>query len=128
MAAFDYEGIADTTLSLLEDFGNPFILKHQVGTPKYNPKTKKTDASYEDFSGTGVMTRYEGDAIGRSNNVINAGDMKFICQLDDKSIIPTEFTDKISFMGVVYNIVNKDPINPSGDYAVAYIIQARRIN
>ena len=128
MANFDYSSMADTALSLLEDFGNPFTLKKAEGTPVYNPKTKKTEVSYKEYSGTGVMLTYDAETIGRSNNIINAGDMKFLCQLDDTSIIPVESTDKILFEGITYNIINKAPINPSGSSVVVFEIQTRRVN
>lgn len=113
---------------LFTQFGNSFVLKKPDGEAKYNPKTKKTEQSFIEYSGKCVMKAYSAETIGLLSNIINAGDVEFVCTMDNIEIIPTENKDKLVYANNTYNIINVTTINPSGDSVVIYKIQCRRVS
>lgn len=128
MATFDYAEMQQTALELLTEFGNPFILKKPFGEPVYNPKTKKAEQKYTEYSGICVMKTYTAEAIGELSNIIQAGDVEFKCQLDNEKIVPKEKSDKIIFGNITYNIIEVATINPSGANIIIYTLHCQRAN
>lgn len=126
MATFDYLSMQNTATELLKQFGNPFTLKKKSSTPVYNPKTKKTEIQYFSYTGICVMKTYSAEAIGSLGNIINAGEVTFVCSMDDKSIIPDEQTDKVVFNGVSYNIIDIATSNPSGDTVLVHFLHCKK--
>ena len=120
----DYEALRDTADSLITGFskGQPAILLKAEETK--DPKTGKKTVTFRDVpGGVAVRTNYSEEAIAASNGVIGAGDVKFICRFSE---IPTEMKDRIRYAGADYNIVQCRPIDPTGTFAVTYVIQGRK--
>ena len=126
MAEFNYEEMREVANDLFDLFGNTFILKKPDGTPTYNPKTKKTEQLYKEYSGRCVMKTYSAETIGAMSNIIQAGDVAFSCTLDDNSIRPTEAQDKVNYQGTTYNIISVATSNPSGDLIVVHTLHCRK--
>lgn len=126
MASFDYDAIQATARELLEMFGNPFTLRKLKGSV-YNAETKKKENEYEDFTGICVMKNYTAEMVGALANIINMGDVSFVCQFDDKNVKATEGKDKIIFNEIEYNILNVSTSNPSGDKPLVHTLYARRV-
>lgn len=126
MATFDYQEMRDTATDMFEEFGNPFILKKPDGEPRYNPKTKKTEQLYKDYTGICVMKTYEAEVIGTLNNVINAGDVTFKCVMDDINIIPEASKDKLIYEGVTYNLITPASADPSGSFVIVHTLLCRK--
>lgn len=124
--AFDYGSMRSMATNLLSEFGNSFVLKKPNGKPVYNAVTKKTSQNYLDYSGYCVMKTYSAEAIGSLSNIINAGDVSFVCTMDDISVVPEVSTDKIVYGGKTYNIIDIATSNPSGAKIVVHTIHARR--
>ena len=123
-----YEEMGQVADSLLgtKEFGRPFTLRKQSEKPVYNPKTKKTETTYTDYPGTCVMKTYTDEEYGALNNILEAGDVSFICVMKDISIIPQKDKDKLVFNGVTYNIVRPAITNPSGDRILVHKLQCRK--
>lgn len=122
-----YDDMRNVAIGLLTEFGNPFTLKKKSGEPTYNPKTKKTEQTYKDYPGVCVMKTYSAEASGMLGNVINAGEVSFVCTMDDISIIPVESTDKVVYCGVTYNIIDVATSNPSGKTVVVHTLHCKKV-
>ncbi len=121
---FDYAGLRNTADSLINGFSKNQKASLLKGMKKKDPKTGKVSITFREVpNGVAVMTSYSEETIAASNGIIGAGDVRFICRFDEK---PVEVEDRIRFAGEDYNIVHCKPINPTGDYAVTYIIQGRK--
>ena len=127
MATFDYDGIKSTARELLEMFGNPFTLKKNIGS-EYNAETKKQEKKFEEHTGVCVMKNYSAEMVGSLSNIINMGDVSFVCQFDEKDVKATEGKDQIIYGEVVYNILHIMTSNPSGDNPIIYTFHARRVS
>lgn len=126
MATFNYEEMSNTALELLEYFGNEFTLIKPSKKSVYNPVTKKNENIKEEHKGIGVMKTYTAEMIGSLANIINAGDVAFVCKLDDESIIPSEGKDQIKFGNYIYNVLEVATSNPSGDKILVHTLQCRK--
>ena len=124
--AFNYDAMRSMAIGLLTEFGNPFVLKKPDGKPVYNAVTKKTAQKYKEYSGICVMKTYSAEAIGGLSNIINAGDVSFVCTMNDISVVPEESTDKIVYGGKTYNIIDIATSNPSGAKIIVHTVHARR--
>lgn len=111
MARIDYSEFYETGKDLIEEFGSDAVLRKLVG--------KKT-VSYD---GIAVRLRYSEEIIGSNDNIINAGDVKFICQFPTA---PSAMKDLIVFGGKSYNVISVDEICPDGSTVLLYIVQTRR--
>lgn len=120
----DYEALRSISDSLITDFSNgqtAILLKSEETK---DPKTGKKSVSFREVTGgLAVMTNYSEETIAASDGVIGAGDVKFVCRFSEE---PTEVKDKIRYADSDYNIIHCKPINPTGAYVVAYIIQGRK--
>lgn len=121
----DYVALRQVADSLIDNFSNhqeAILLK---GEKTKDPMTGKIIMNYREVSADtrAVMTNYSEEAIAKSEGVIKAGDVKFVARFTEE---PTEVDDRVKYAGVSYNIVHYKPINPTGDYVVAYVIQGRK--
>lgn len=124
--AFDYSSMRSMATNLLTEFGNSFVLKKPDGKPVYNSVTKKNEQGFLSYPGKGVMKTYTVEMAGSLSNIINAGDVSFVCTLDDISIIPTEGKDKIEYGGHTYNVLDVATSNPSGAKVIVHTLHCRR--
>ena len=127
MAKFNYTKMRTMASNLLSQFGNSFILKKPEGSAVYNPKTKKTDQIYKEYTGKCVMKTYTAETIGMMSNIINAGDVAFVCTMDDIKVIPEENKDKIVYGGISYNIIDIATSNPNGSTIIIHTLHCRRV-
>jgi len=125
--SFDYKSMQTMAANLLSsaEFGNPFILKKKGGTV-YDKSTKKNVTTYTDYSGVGVSRAYSVEQIGALANIIKAGDLQFICQMDDESIIPVENNDRVIYGDVTYNLLDVKTLNPNGSKIMIHYLHLRR--
>lgn len=128
MATFNYSKMRNMATGLLTQFGNKFVLKKPEGVASYNPKTKKTEQKYKEYPGTCVKKTYSAEAIGTNDNIIHAGDVSFVCTMDDIKIIPVENTDKVIYGGISYNIIDVSTSDPSGSAVVVHTLHCRRVS
>lgn len=126
MAKFDYKSMQNTAVKLLNQFGTDFVLRKPGETPVYNPKTKKTEVIYNDFPGICVMKTYSAEAAGQLGNIINAGEVTFVCSMNDKKIIPIAPKDKVFFKKEEYNIIDVATSNPNGDVILVHFIHCKK--
>ena len=66
------------------------------------------------------------EAIGMLSNIVQSGDVSFVCTLDDISIVPKPDLDKLVFNDVTYNIVNVRTSDPSGQKIIVHFLQCRK--
>ena len=116
----DYTSFYNIAKQLLIEFGKAATL--QQITSVRNPVNGKTIKKTKSLSGLCVMSKYDAEAIAKSNSVIQAGDVKLICQFP---VRPVEVSDKVIF-GTKYNIINVETINPDTSLDITYIIQGRK--
>lgn len=117
----DYEAMYDTAEELITEFGSTATLNHPVTTK--DDTTKKVTTTTVSYSGLAVKTLYDSEAIGKSDGVIKAGDVKFVCQF---AIEPSEQKDRIVFGGITYTIINVETVQPDGATTLIYIVQGRK--
>lgn len=125
MASF-YGKMQGVSKKLIDKFGNPFVLKKPDGKSYYDPELDEMVSPWKEFSGYGLMSSITAEVIGLQDNIINAGDVSFVCYLDDKTIVPTEADDKFVFAGTEYNILNVDTVAPNGVDVILHILFARK--
>lgn len=121
--AMDYSAMHDTAESLLDDFGTSMTLSHDTGETEYDPETMTDTKVYEEYTGIGVKLDYSSEAIGSNDNIIQAGDVKIICQFD---IEPVEDKDRITAGGISFNIIQCGKVEPDAQTAVIYTLQCRK--
>lgn len=126
MATFNYPGMRSMATRLLTQFGNPFVLKKPDGAPKYNSKTKETSQLYKDYPGMCVKKTYSAEAAGLLNNMINVGEVTFVCTMNDISIVPVESKDKVVYEGITYNIIDVATSDPSGKSIIVHFIHCKK--
>lgn len=111
---------------LIDKFGAPFVLKKPDGKSSYDSELDEMVSSWIDYTGYGLMSSITAEVIGMNDNIINAGDVSFVCYLDDNTVIPTEADDKFVFAGTEYNILNVDTVAPNGTDVILHILFARK--
>lgn len=121
----DYTALRSVADSLIDTFSNGQTAILLKGEKTKDSSTGRISKSFREVEGASraVMTSYSEEAISASDGVLSAGDVKFICRFTEK---PTEVEDRIRYAGEEYNIIHCRPINPTGDYAVTYVIQGRK--
>ena len=124
--AFDYNAMQNMATNLLTEFGNSFVLKKPTGKPVYDAETKKNIQQYSYYNGVCVMKTYTAEMIGNLENIINAGDVSFVCTLKDISVIPTEGKDQVVFGGYTYNVLHVATSNPNGNKIIVHTLHCRR--
>ncbi len=126
MATFDYSQMVDVANNLLTQFGNTFTLVKTTGLT-YDATTKKEVKTTESYSGIAVKKAYSAEMIGNLSNIINMGDVSFICQFDDSTVVPTEGEDQIIFNSITYNVLHVTIVEPSGSPTIIYKLHTRRV-
>lgn len=127
MAENIYDRLRKTADTLLSDqkFGGPFILKRTTGKT-FDPATKKNMTTFDTYEGNCVKTTYKDDGLGKLADIIEAGDLTFLCTMNDITIKPEKNSDKIIFAGETYNIIEVEEIDPSGSKVVMHKCYARK--
>lgn len=125
--AMDYNEFVSTGKELLTDFGTTATLMH-LSSAEYNDDKVATVKKYKPIKGLAVRLNYNrsrdnNDVLGQTLDIIEAGDVKVICQFPTEPIVNK---DKLLFANITYNIVSKRDINPAG-ISVLYILQCRKI-
>jgi len=121
-----YDRMRSVAVSLIDTYGDSFVLEKPEGLPVFNPDTNRNEQRFSEHSGKCVMKPYVAEMIGSLNNIIKAGDVEFKCVMDDMSVTPTEGKDKIIFGGDTYNILTVSTIKPDGKTVIIHSLQARR--
>lgn len=121
----DYETLRNVADSLIDNFSNKQTAVLLKGETIKDPETGKQKNVFREVAedARAVRTSYSEEAIAQSNGVLKAGDVKFVARFSEE---PTEVKDRVRYGGVEYNVVHFYPIDPTGDYAVAYVIQGRK--
>ena len=121
----DYEALRNVADNLIDEFSNNQSAILLKGEKTKDPATGKITKTFREVSedARAVRTFYSEEAIAKSNGVINSGDVKFVARFSEE---PTEVEDRVRYAGVDYNVIHYKPIDPTGEYAVAYIIQGRK--
>lgn len=127
--AFDYKKMQTLAYNLLSssNFGDKFVLQ-KPAEAVYDPVSKKRLTKFEEHNGVCVKKKYEDIGVGKMADVIEAGDVVFVCQMDDKNIIPVKNKDKIVFASVIYNIIEVITIDPCGKEILVHHCYARKAN
>lgn len=119
----DYLSLKDTAINLITEFGKECVLKKQ-GESFYNPETMENETLYTEVAGVAVRLGYETEAVGASNGLIQAGDLRFICSFEE---CPVETEDFILFQGIEYTVINVADVSPDGETVLIYKVQARKV-
>lgn len=110
--------------AMLTKFGTASDIKlKKFISQQFNEETMETENVYEEYSGAGVYLNYSEEAIGRNDNVIQAGDVKIICIFD---AMPSETEDQIIFNNEAYNVVHVKKLSPDGKIDILYTVQCRK--
>lgn len=109
----NYNKLRTVSLNLLKQFGNA----------KKCTLLKKENGKIVEYKGVGVKLDYNSEAVGSNDNMIKAGDAKFLCLFD---VQPSEMTDIIKFEQDTFNIINAGVLSPNGITSVLYTLQIRR--
>lgn len=119
----NYNTLRSVADNLINNFSNNQTAILMKAAKTTNPITGKVTKNFTELVGLAVMTNYNEEAISKSDSVIEAGDVKFVCRFSEK---PIEQEDRIKYAGVEYNIINCNPVDPTGALVVTYIIQGRK--
>lgn len=109
----DYRNLKQTAINLLKNFGNPkkSILYH------------RTDDGIVEYKGVAVKLKYDSEAIGLSNNVIQAGDAKVLCYFD---VMPVETVDVIQIENDRFSVIHSGDTSPDNITKLLYTLQVRK--
>lgn len=126
--AFDYDAMKEMAYSMLspEQFGSAFTLVKPDGEPHLDPDTLMMVGGETEHTGVGVMRQYTAEMIGALSNIIEAGDVQLICQMDESGVVPTEGVDKVRFGGEEYSVINVRTLNPNGGNVLLHTLQLRK--
>jgi len=127
MDKFDYQQMIDVADELIDAFGNPCTLV-QISRYIYDEKKKKNVPVVNEFEGKAVKKAYSAEMVGNLSNIINMGDVQFVCRFDDTTVVPCEGKDAIIFDNIKYNILHVISVCPSGGEAIVYKLHTRRVN
>lgn len=112
----EYKKIAHEKLS---EYGNPIKLIHVDGDAIYNPDTNEYESNTVETFGVGLQSSYNQKYIDGTN--IKMGDKKFVVEIDEKPLSG----DTLEYQDNKYQVVSSQEVNPDGELAIIYIIQAR---
>lgn len=122
MPALDYTTIAANALQAIQDAGTAITVTRET-VDAFDPSTGDvTPGATLVASGYGVQTRYSRRDI--DGTVIQIGDMRLLVASSGLAFAP-EQNDTITVDSVAWDVVNVEPITPSGE-DVLYICQVRR--
>lgn len=112
----------NTAKELITEFGTKIILKKKIESEDDETSLRRK-IEYEEYEGLGCRFNYSAEEIGTIDNIINAGDVKILCQLSE---FPTESEDQIIFGKSIYNIVSVDELNPDDSISILFKCQCRK--
>ena len=113
---------------VLEELGASFTLEVVSGSAR-SASGKKVVTEKKTYTGVAVMGGYATMAEKEDMPLINAGDVKFVTQFDDKNFEPSEKLDEtFLFDNKKYKIAYARGVSPSGDINIVWIVYARRVN
>lgn len=113
---------------VLEELGNPFTLE-VISASTRSASGKKVATEIKKYTGVAVEGGYATLAEKEDSPLIQAGDVKFVTQFDDKDFEPSEKLDEtFVFGGKKYKIAHARGVTPSGDINIVWIIFARRVS
>lgn len=112
----------NTAKELLTEFGTKITLKKKIESEDDETSLRK-NIEYQEYEGIGCRFGYSAEEIGTNDNIINAGDVKIICQLPE---FPTEAEDLIIFGKSTYNIVSVEEVNPDDTTSILLKCQCRK--
>lgn len=121
----DYEALRNVADNLITQFSNGQTAVLLKGIKVKDASSGKVTKTFREVAedARAVMTNYSEEAISKSEGVVKAGDVKFIARFSEE---PTEVEDRIRYAGSDYNIIHYKAVNPTGTYAVTYVIQGRK--
>lgn len=111
----------NTAKELLSEYGTKIFLKKKIESD--DDESIRQRISYEEHEGIGCRFNYSAEEIGTNDNIINAGDVKILCQLP---VFPTEAEDQIIFGKSTYNIISVDEVNPDDSISIIFKCQCRK--
>lgn len=120
----NYSRFQNTALRLIQKFGNTATLHKPVGSPVYDSIVGDVVQGYRDVKGKAVVTSYSAEVFGKSESLIEAGDVRISAVLDEA---PTEVEDDITVGPDRYNVINVTTIKPDGASVIVYVLQGRRV-
>ena len=120
MAYFDEY---NTAKELLTEFGTKVTLKKLVSND-YDEENLVYEKVYSEFTGVGCRFNYTDEAIGVSNNIIQAGDVYILCQLDEE---PTVDSDQVVLGRYTYSVVSCKDLSPDDSITILYKLQCRKV-
>jgi len=131
--ATDWKKFAeDLNVGVLQELGGKkgnITVAVSEGQATRSKTGKKIPSITSLYTGTAVMGKYNSEFPSTTETIIQAGDVKFVAQFDDKTFVPTEKKDEtITFGGIAYKIINVGRVAPDGVTNVVFVIQARRVN
>ena len=112
----------NTAKELLTESGTKIILRKKIESEDDENSLRKK-IEYEEYEGIGCRFGYSAEEIGTNDNIINAGDVKILCQLPE---FPTEAEDYIVFGKSTYSIVTVEEVNPDDTTSILLKCQCRR--
>ena len=121
MATFDYAGLKDTVDALLTEFGQDCELRRAGAPVTVDPVNGTvTGGAPQVFEVIGVVVDYEEKLV--DGETIMRGDRQAYIQANQE---PKQADTFAEANGVVWAIVDVNPVNPAG-LAVVYALQLRR--
>ena len=129
--ATDWEVFAnDINTGVLLELGTTDFSIDVPDGPSQRDKTgKKIQQNYITYRGTAVMGKYNSEFPSDDKTIIQAGDVKFVAQFEDKTFQPSEkLAEIITCKGVKYSVISVGRVAPDGETNVVFVIQARRVN
>lgn len=115
----------EINVGVLQELGTKITVS--VPTVIGKTSTGKQITENKTYTGIAVRGKYDSDFITKET-VIQAGDVKLVCQFDDKSFEPLDKKNMVAvYGGSKYTIVNSGAVAPA-DVNIIYVLQARRVN
>lgn len=124
----DWNAFADEIdVGVLQELGSRISI--EVPTVVGKNSTGKKLVTYKTYTGIAVRGKYDSSYLTGPNPPVQAGDVKFICQFDDKTFEPLDNKDMTIIYGSLkYKIENVDIVAPAASPVIIYILQGRRVN
>lgn len=123
--AIDYLELQNDINSTLTELGSAFEFI-VPGKATISSTGKKIYTESISKTGIGVRGTYDSKYITK-DSVVQAGDVKFVCQFDDSSFEPVDKSNcRVNYCGTSYTVVNVGIVAPSGE-VIAYLLQLRRV-
>lgn len=112
----------NTAKELLTEFGTKVILKKKIESEDDEDSIRRS-VEYKEYEGVGCRLNYSAEEIGTLGNIINAGDVKILCQFPE---FPTEVEDQIILGKSTYNIISVNEVNPDDSISILFKCQCHK--